>query len=134
LYEDRLIALHKKYAPLGYPVVAINPNDEAAYPDDSFDNMVIRAREKGFTFAYLRDETKEVARRFGATKTPHVYVVQRQWSKLVVQYIGAIDNNSKAPAEVTERYVEDALNSLLAGQPVAKNQTKAVGCSMKYKL
>src|SRR5437764_553070 len=73
-YEDRIIALHTKYAAKGYPVVAINPNDKDREPDDSFDNMVIRAKDKKYPFAYLYDESQEIAKAYGATRTPHVYI------------------------------------------------------------
>lgn len=83
-YEDRIIALHKKYAKLGYPVVAINPNDKDVQPADSFDNMKKRAKEKKFPFVYLYDETQEIAKAYGATRTPHVYVLDKEDRKSVV--------------------------------------------------
>lgn len=133
LYEDRIIALDKKYKTLGYPVVAINPNDTAQYPEDNLDNMKVRAREKAFTFPYLWDETQSVAKAYGAEKTPHVYILQKEQGKLVVKYIGAIDNNSKDAAAADQKYVENALDLLLAGKEVALKSTKAIGCSIKWK-
>ncbi|QHL88558.1 redoxin domain-containing protein [Nibribacter ruber] len=134
LYEDRLIQLHQKYAPLGYPVVAINPNDVTASPGDSFEQMQKRAKDKKFPFAYLQDESQEVTKRFGATRTPHLYILQKtsqgQWK---VAYIGALDNNAGDPEKVTERYAENALNSLLANQPIAQTFTKAIGCTIKWR-
>ncbi|TAE70987.1 MAG: thioredoxin family protein [Bacteroidetes bacterium] len=128
--EDRIIALHKKYEEKGYPVVAINPNDVVAYPDDSFENMKIRAKEKNFNFAYLIDETQEVAKAFGATKTPHVFVLDK---KLVVKYIGAIDDAAKDESKVSEKFLENAIDALVEGKNIDKTSTKAVGCGIKWK-
>lgn len=129
-YEQRIIELHQKYAPLGFPVLAINPNDKDVQPADSFENMKKRAKEKKYPFPYLYDETQEVAKAFGATRTPHVYVLDH--SK-VVRYIGAIDDNSEDAASVQERYVGAAVDALLAGQEVATKETKAIGCGIKWK-
>ncbi len=132
-YEDRIIALDKKYAAKGYPVIAINPNDAVQYPEDNFDNMEIRAKEKGFTFPYLYDESQEQAKKFGAIKTPHMYVLQKDGGKLTVKYIGAIDDNWEDASAVKEKYVEAAADALLAGKPVAITSTKAIGCGIKWK-
>jgi peroxiredoxin len=133
LYEDRIIALDKKYKKKGYPVIAINPNDEEAYPSDDFAHMQKRAKEKGFTFPYLRDLSQDVAHAFGAKKTPHMYVVQKEGTDLVVKYIGAIDDNAQDASKVQKRYLENAVDELLAGKAVSKNFTRAIGCSIKYK-
>ena len=101
--EDRLIALDKKYKEKGYPVIAINPNDPKASKGDSFEDMKVRAKEKGFTFPYLFDEGQKVYPKFGATKTPHVYIVNKKNMK--IEYIGAIDNSSRNPDAVSEKYV-----------------------------
>ena len=130
-YEDRIIALDKKYKTKGYPVIAINPNNPVAYPDDSFDNMIIRAKEKGFTFPYLYDEGQKIYPQYGATKTPHVYVLEKTDSKYIVRYIGAIDNNYKDEKSADKKYVEDAINALLKGEKVPVETTKAIGCSIK---
>ncbi|MBK9401082.1 MAG: thioredoxin family protein [Bacteroidetes bacterium] len=132
-YEDRIIGLHNKYVSKGYPVVAINSNDAKAYPDDSFENMVVRAKDKAFPFRYLHDESQEIARNYGATRTPHVYVLNKEKESWVVRYIGAIDDNTDSPAEVTKKYVETAVNELLEGKPVSTSFTKAIGCSIKWK-
>ena len=129
-YEDRIIDLNKKYAPLGYPVVAINPNDVVKQPDDSFEKMQLRATEKGFTFPYLYDDTQEIAKACGATRTPHVYLLDKN---RVVRYIGAIDDNHEDATEVKEKYLENAINALRNGQPIAVPQTKAIGCTIKWK-
>ncbi len=136
-YEDRIIALHNKYANKGYPVVAINPNDPTIQPEDSFTNMVKRAKEKKFPFAYIMDETQEIARTYGATRTPHVYIVERSGSgntqQWIVRYVGAIDDNSDEPSAVKERYVENAVDALLQRKALTVATTKAIGCTIKWK-
>jgi len=132
-YEDRIIALDKKYAPLVYPVIAINPNDPVAYPDDSYENMQKRAKEKGFTFPYLFDEQQTVFPQFGATRTPHIFILSKAGSDMTVEYIGAIDDNYEDASKVTNKYVENAVNALLAGEKPQVTFTKAVGCSIKVR-
>ena len=130
-YEDRIIALDKKYASLGYPVIAINPNDPAAIDGDDLTDMKLRAEEKGFTFPYLQDKGQKIYPQYGATRTPHVFVLQKQGTEHIVRYIGAIDDSSRNPDAVSERYVEDAVNALLEGNQPQTTNTKAIGCSIK---
>lgn len=130
-YEDRIIALDKKYKKLGYPVIAINPNNPAVQPDDSFELMITRAKEKGFTFPYLFDEGQKIYPQYGATKTPHVFVLQKETKGNVVKYIGAIDDNHSDESAVKVKYVENAVNALLSGKEIELNSTKAIGCSIK---
>jgi peroxiredoxin len=134
-YEDRIIKLHEKYAPQGYPVVAINPNDPAIVPGDSFAAMRAQASKKKYPFPYLFDETQQVARAYGATRTPHLYVLTRQGtgSKFNVSYIGAIDDNSEDASQVKTKYVENAMTDILAGKPASVSSTKAIGCTIKWK-
>jgi peroxiredoxin len=132
-YEDRIIELDKKYKKLGYPVIAINPNDETIVPGDSFEGMVKRANEKGFTFPYLRDKTQEIANAYGAQRTPHVYLLNKEGDDLVVRYIGTIDDNYKDPSLVTKTYLSDAIDALLEGVNPDPDFTKAIGCSIKRK-
>ncbi|TAE85243.1 MAG: thioredoxin family protein, partial [Bacteroidetes bacterium] len=132
-YEDRIIALHKKYEPKGYPVVAINPNDASREPEDSYVNMKLRAKEKKFTFAYLYDESQQIAKTYGATRTPHVFVLQKNKAGNQVMYIGAIDDNYEDVKQVKEKYVEHAVDALLAGKTVNQTLTKAIGCGIKWK-
>ena len=129
-YEDRIIALHKKMEPLGYPVIAINSNDGEIEEGDSFTNMQIRAKEKQFPFHYLDDKDQMIYPKFGATKTPHVFILD---ASLTVQYIGAIDDNSKDESAVTKHFVEDAITALENGKLPVPNFTKAVGCPIKSK-
>lgn len=129
--EDRIIALDKKYKSKGYPVIAINPNDPAAIDGDDLAAMKVRAKEKGFTFPYLFDKGQKVYPQYGATRTPHVYILRKDDGKNIVEYIGAIDNSSRNPANVTEKFVEDAVDALLVGKKPAKTNTRAIGCSIK---
>jgi peroxiredoxin len=130
MYEDRLIDLHNKYAPLGYPVVAINPNDPEVKPGDDFAAMVTNAKEKKFPFKYLFDDGQKVYPLFGAQRTPHVYLLD---ANRYVRYIGAIDNNAQNPSEVTIKYLEDAITALSAGRNPDPSETKAIGCTIKVK-
>jgi peroxiredoxin len=130
-YEDRIIALDKKYKKLGYPVVAINPNNPEKQKDDSFPKMQERAKEKKFTFPYLLDEGQKIYPQYGATKTPHVYVLQKTGKGNVVKYIGAIDDNYEDETAVKQRYVESAVDALLKNKEVAVKETRAIGCSIK---
>ncbi|RYU95185.1 thioredoxin family protein [Emticicia agri] len=132
-YEDRVIAIDKKYASQGYPVIAINPNDPEAYEEDSFVNMQARAKEKGYTYPYLTDNTQTITKAFGAMRTPHAFVLNKENGKIIVHYIGAIDDNPQDPVNVTKHYVSDAVNSLLLGKPVVTPTTKAIGCAIKWK-
>jgi len=128
-YEDRIIALQKKYGPKGFPVIAINPNDDVAYPSDSFENMKIRAKEKGFNFPYLYDSEQKIYPQYGATKTPHVFLLDQDRK---VKYIGAIDDSTE-PEKVEQTYLSDAIEALLKGREPNPNYTKAIGCSIKVR-
>lgn len=132
-YEDRKIALAKKYAPLGYPLIAINPNDPAAQPEDSFELMQVRAKEKNFPYPYLFDEGQKIYPQYGATRTPHVFVLKKENKKNIVKYIGAIDDNYKDINDISNKYVEAAVDALLAGKEVEVKTTVAVGCTIKVK-
>ncbi|MCH2045410.1 MAG: thioredoxin family protein [Saprospiraceae bacterium] len=132
-YEDRLIELDKKYKAQGYPVVAINPNDPEVAPNDSFEKMIERSKEKGFTFPYLFDEGQKVYPQYGAMRTPHCYVLSKEDAGLVVKYIGAIDDNHKEPEKVEKNYLADALDAVIKGEAPSPDYTKAIGCSIKAK-
>ena len=132
-YQERINALNKKYETMGYPVIAINPNDSAITPVDSYSNMIIRAKEEHFSFPYLLDNTQDIAKAYGATKTPHVFLLQKTTDGLIVKYTGAIDDNTEDAAAVTKRYVEQAVDALLAGKEVAVTSTKAISCGIKWK-
>ena len=132
LYEDRIIELDNEFKEKGYPVIAINPNDPKAYPEDSYDNMIKRHKNKGFTFPYLLDETQDIARTYGATRTPHTYLLTKVDGELKVAYIGAIDDNARDENGVEETFLSNAINSLIAGKPIDKTFTRAVGCTIKW--
>ena len=100
-YESRIIALDKRYASKGYPVIAINPNDPIVVPADNFEAMQVRAKEKGFTFPYLFDDGQKVYPQYGATKTPHVFLLNKENGKNIVRYIGAIDDNYADATDVS---------------------------------
>ncbi len=130
-YEDRIIELQNKLRPLGYPIIAIQPNDPEVEPRDSFENMIIRAEEKGFNFPYLLDEGQNVYPRFGATHTPHVYILNREGSNYRVAYIGTIDNNWRDASAVTVNYITDAVEALREGRTPEVTNTRAIGCTIK---
>ncbi len=133
MYEDRIVSLHNKYATEGYPVLAIQPNDTEKSPEDSFDNMQIRAKEKGFSFPYLLDETQEITAAYGATNTPQVYLLKKaSKGNFRVEYIGAIDNNSRNAKAASKHYVADAVDDLLADRAISTTSTKAIGCTIKW--
>ncbi|MFT5669067.1 MAG: peroxiredoxin [Vicingaceae bacterium] len=130
-YEDRINGLDSKYKGQGFPVVAINPNDPEANEDDSFELMKVRAEEKGFTFPYLMDEGQEIYPQYGATKTPHVFLLEKTAKGNRVAYIGAIDDNTNEPENVIEKYVENAVDALLNGEEIELKETVAIGCGIK---
>ncbi|WP_348798893.1 thioredoxin family protein [Flavobacterium adhaerens] len=129
-YEDRINELAKKYKSKGYILLAINPNDPAVQPEDSFELMKTRANEKGFVFPYLFDEGQKIYPQYGATKTPHAFLLDKN---LVVKYIGAIDDNVDSASDVKEKYLENAIAALEKGKTPSPETTKAIGCSIKAK-
>jgi peroxiredoxin len=132
-YNERIQALNEKYAAKGFPLIAINPNSPEVSSGDSYEAMVKYAKNKGYEFPYLYDESQDVIRQFGPTNTPHVYVLDKKGNDIKVAYIGAIDDNSRDASDVSKRYVEAAVEELLAGKPVSTAKTKAVGCGVKMK-
>ena len=131
LYEDRIEALNKKYASQGYPLIAIMPNNVQTKPGDSMKSMQQRAIDKGFTFPYLMDAGQKIYPQYGATKTPHVYILESTTRGPVVRYIGGIDDNYKDATLVKTNYVEDAIEALKKGNIIKQTTTRAIGCSIK---
>ena len=129
--EQRIVALDKEFKKKGYPVIAINPNNPEVQPDDTYELMQKKAKEAGFTFPYLYDESQTIYAKYGAKKTPHVYLLQKENGKNIVKYIGAIDDNVRSADAVKERFVANAVNGLLAGKEVSVKETKAIGCTVK---
>ncbi|GAA4454495.1 thioredoxin family protein [Nibrella saemangeumensis] len=132
-YESRIMKLDEQFAAKGYPVVAIQPNDVQRSPGDSFEAMKQRSQSRKYSFPYLYDESQSVTQAFGASNTPHVFVVKREGSQFRVAYIGAIDNNQYDAAAAEKKYVESAVNELLAGKPVTTPSARAIGCGIKWK-
>ncbi|HEY6237923.1 MAG TPA: thioredoxin family protein [Thermoplasmata archaeon] len=129
-WEGRMIDLARRYEPKGVGVVLINSNDARQYPDDRFDRMVERAREKNYPFPYLHDERQSVARAYGALVTPHPMVFGPDRT---LRFQGRIDDNHEHPSAVRHRYLEDALDALLAGRPVERPELPVLGCSVKWR-
>lgn len=128
-YEDRMVQIQHDYLPKGVTLVTINSNDETNYPEDSFPNMVKRAKEKKFNFPYLRDETQDTARKYGGICTPHAFVFDQ---KRLLQYKGRIDDNRNA-AEVKTRDLRNALDAILSWKTPPVQETRPFGCSIKWK-
>lgn len=129
-YEDRIVALHEKMSAQGYPVVAIQPNDVTIKPDDNMEAMQLRAKEKGFGFAYLLDADQSVYPQYGASKTPEIYLLDADH---VLRYHGAIDDSAQDPDAVTVNYVEKAIAALEKGETPNPQEVKAIGCGIKAK-
>lgn len=129
-YEDRIMDIQRDYQTKGLQVIAINSNDSVNYPEDSFENMVKRAKERQFNFLYLRDETQQTARDYGATHTPHLFLLDGSFA---LCYTGKIDDNWQEPGKVTQKYLRDALDAVLDGKPVPRPETHAIGCTIKWR-
>ncbi|MCY7329706.1 MAG: thioredoxin family protein [Saprospiraceae bacterium] len=130
LYEQRIMDLHKKYASKGFPLIAINPNSPAVVWEDSYEEMQKRAKTRKYGFPYLFDEEQSVYPRFGATRTPHVFLLD---SARVVRYIGAIDDNAESQRDIKHHWVEDAIDAMMHGEQPTPDYTRAVGCTIKKK-
>ena len=132
-YERRIMALDKEFASKGYPVIAISPNDPVAVPTDSYTNMQKRAAQRQYTFPYLIDETQEITRAYGAQATPTAYVLQKTDKGLVVEYVGAIDNDQEETDPARTKYVENAVNDLLNNKKPEITSSLAFGCRVIWK-
>ena len=129
-WESRTAEIGNTYMKKGIGVIQINPNDPVALAEDSYEQMQKRAKERGFEFPYVVDETSDVARAFGATRTPEVFLFDKD-GKLV--YHGAIDDNSKDAGRVEAHFLRDALDALVSGKEIATKETKSVGCGIKFR-
>jgi peroxiredoxin len=129
-WQGRMVALGNEYAGKGIGVVLVNPNDPTVYPTDDLATMKQVAAREGYRFAYVVDATSDVARAFGATRTPEAFLFDAA-GRLV--YHGAIDDNAHEPDRVEHRYLRDALDALLAGRPVAPAKVPFIGCSIKLR-
>ncbi|TVR82067.1 MAG: thioredoxin family protein [Chitinophagaceae bacterium] len=129
-YLKRIYELNTNFKPRGISIVAINPNDGEKYPDDRFEKMPPFAEAMGLENLYLHDETQEVAKSFGAQRTPEVFLFDKH---RVLRYKGAIDDSWEYPDRVKSKYIENAIYALLKGNEVNPQETQAVGCSIKWK-
>jgi len=129
-WEDRYVSLANTYAPKGIGMIAVNSNAARFGGEDSLEEMVEHAKNNGYNFSYAQDPESELASAFGATKTPHIYLFNGD-DKLV--YRGAIDDNAKNAKKVDEPFLANAIDALLAGNPINPQTTKALGCSIKFK-
>ena len=127
--EERLIEIQKVYSQQ-VQVVEINSNDSIKYPEDSFENMKIRFAERGFNFPYLRDEDQSVAKAYGATHTPEIFLFDQN-RKLV--FHGKIDDNWQDPSAVKTKYLRNAIDELLSGKEISVPETFTIGCTIKWK-
>src|SRR5919201_212986 len=128
-WEGRMIVIQREYADRGVRIVAISSNDAEHYPEDSFDEMKARARRRGFNFDYLYDKDQAIARALGSSRTPEVFLFDRD-RRLV--YHGAIDD-SRDERAVTQRHLRDALDAVLDGREPPVTETPPVGCTVKWR-
>jgi len=129
-YEDRMIAFQGDYSPQGVQLLAINSNETVNYPEDRFEEMVKRAKRKGFNFPYLRDDDQSVATSYGATHTPEFFVFDE---RRTLRYHGKMDDNYKSPSSVKAHYLRDAVDALLVAKLVPEPETYSIGCTIKWK-
>jgi peroxiredoxin len=130
LYLDRLKHLQTQFHGQGFTLIGLNPNDADQFPEDSFENMQPFVANYQLNFPYLRDVTQDVAMAFGATKTPHIFLLNQQG---VLCYSGAIDDNAQSPEAVKTPYLETAITEVLQGQPISLATTDPIGCSVKWR-
>jgi peroxiredoxin len=129
-YEQRIIDIQKEFEKDGVQIVAINSNDDIKYPEDSFEEMKKREAAKNFNFPYLRDETQETAKAFGATHTPQIFLFDENRK---LRYEGKIDDNWQEPDKVKSKYLRDAILEVLNGKEVSVPETFSIGCTIKWK-
>jgi thioredoxin-related protein len=130
MWESRIVELGNAYLAKGVGVIAVNANDPKVAEEDAFDVMKTRATERGMQFPYAVDATSNLARAFGATKTPEAFLFDND-GKLV--YHGTIDDNGQEPSKVEKTYLKDALEAVLAGRDVPVKETKSIGCGIKFR-
>lgn len=129
-YENRFISIQSDFAERGVQIVAINSNEVKNYPEDSFEEMIKRSNEKHFNFPYLRDETQEVVKAYGATHTPEIFLFDQERK---LRYHGKIDDNWKEPEKVKYQYLRNAIEEVLMGKEVSIPETFSIGCTIKWK-
>ena len=129
-WEDRYVELAEKYKPKGIGVIAINSNETTFKSSDSMDKMKEHAKDNNYNFYYAMDEGSKLAREFGASRTPHVYLFDKN-DELV--YRGAVDDNANKARKVKKPYVANAIDAMLTGNDIKYASTKALGCGIKFK-
>jgi len=127
--EDRMIKFFADYSPRGVAMVALNSNETEGHPGDSFDAMKSRAKEKGFKFAYVRDDSQEIAKVYGALRTPHFYLFDQDRK---LRYTGRMDDNPRNPGQEKTHELRDAVEALLAGKKPPVELTNPIGCNVKW--
>lgn len=127
--EDRMSDFARDYQSKGVQFIAINSNSVNTYADDSFEHMIERANEKNFQFPYLRDESQDVARAYGALRTPHYFVFD---ANRQLKYTGRMDDNPRTPGAETTHELRDAIDDMLAGREVQVALTNPIGCNVKW--
>lgn len=133
LYPPRLNKLNSKYQPLGVPLFAISSTDTLLYEEDMYPQMKLKAKSEKFNFPYLYDGTQQVAKAFGAQKTPHAFLVWKEKDQWVVKYSGAIDDNGMEPKLVQNRYLSNAVDAMLSGETIQEKETRSIGCQIMFR-
>jgi len=133
LYPERMNVLNTKYRQLGVPLIAISSTDTSVYEDDGFDKMVEKAQAEHFNYPYLYDPEQLAAKKFGAQRTPHAFVIWKEKGGLLIKYNGAIDDNGAEPEKATHHYIAEAVDSLLRGGDVDVRVTKSIGCQIHFR-
>ena len=128
--QQRINQIAKDYSDKSFAMVCINPNDPVSYPEDSFENMVVRAKEEGYVFPYLFDETQETARAYDAVCTPDIYLYDQN---RVLKYRGRIDDNWKDETAVTRKELRMAVDRMLEDKDINFEMVPSMGCSIKWK-
>ena len=129
--QGRINQIAKDYADKSFALVGINPNDEVTYPEDSFENMKLRAKEQGYVFPYLRDDTQETALAYDAVCTPDIYLYDE---KRILRYRGRIDDNWKDESMITRQELRWAIDKLLENKKIDFEIIPSMGCSIKWKI
>jgi len=134
-YEERILEIDKQYSLQGYPVIAVNPNDITQKPEDSFAHMVKLHKKKKYTFPYLFDATQTTAKAYGATHTPHIFLIQKDKdaNTFTIKYTGGIDDNGMDVSKVSVNYLKDAVEELTRDKEITVKNSKTIGCTIKWK-
>ena len=129
-YEERIKKIQSDYSNKGINIIAINSNDSDQYEDDSFENMKSRAAEMAFNFPYLRDEDQDVAKQYGASHTPEIFLFDNQRTLV---FHGKIDDNWRDESKIKSNYLRDAIDELIEGKDISVPETFTIGCTIKWK-